>query len=37
MKLFKKNNKYYLFDSQGKLLIITRSKGICLKIMGSRV
>ena len=34
--LFKRYNKYYLYDANGKIIIITRSRNIVLKIMNDR-
>lgn len=35
--MIRKNNKYYVYDDKGKILIITRSKRIAQNVYNTRV
>ncbi len=32
MKLYERNNKWVLYDNNGKVMVITKDRGIALKI-----
>ena len=32
MKLYERNNKWVLYDNDGKVMVITKDRGIALKI-----